>query len=90
MLKLLHELPNKLPNFDVSLINQHFDARGLSCPMPLLKTKVLLRDVPLGEGLYLIASDKNSQTDLVAFCQKQSLTVHTWAEGETYHFVIVK
>lgn len=67
-----------------------FDARGLSCPMPLLKAKVALRGVPDGKGLYLIASDKNSQTDLVAFCQKQALTVQTWADDGVYHFIIIK
>lgn len=67
-----------------------FDARGLSCPMPLLKAKVALRGVPDGQGLYLLASDKNSQTDITAFCQKNGLSVQAWERDGAYHFVIVK
>lgn len=72
-------------------INAFFDARGLACPMPLLKAKVSLRTLAGSESLYLVASDKNSQTDLVAYCQKNNLAVQTWvSEGELYHFIITK
>lgn len=70
-------------------ITAFFDARGLACPMPLLKAKVALRTVADGKSLYLIATDKNSQTDLVAFCQKQGLQVQSWAD-DVYHFIITK
>ena len=50
------------------------DGRGLACPMPLLKTKVALRNVATGESLYVVATDPNSQADIMAFCQ-QSLRV---------------
>lgn len=69
------------------------DTRGLACPMPLLKAKVALRAMNDGEALYLLASDKNSQTDLLAFCQKNYHSVQMWTtheRGELYHFVIVK
>ena len=46
------------------------DGRGLACPMPLLKTKVALRGVAEGESLYVVATDPNSQADIVAFCQQ--------------------
>ena len=76
-------------------ITQFFDARGMSCPMPLLKAKVALRSVANGDALYLLASDKNSQTDLIAFCHKQAHTVHSWHtdsgdDGSIYHFIILK
>lgn len=72
-------------------ISQFFDARGMPCPMPLLKAKIALRSVGAGEALYLIASDKNSQTDLVAYCQKNGLKVVTWGQeqgGAVFHFWI--
>ena len=46
------------------------DGRGLACPMPLLKTKVALRNVATGESLYVVATDPNSQADIMAFCQQ--------------------
>ncbi|WP_198332216.1 sulfurtransferase TusA family protein [Psychrobacter aquimaris] len=51
-------------------IKRFVDGRGLSCPMPLLKTKVALRDVAAGESLYVVATDANSQADITAFCRQ--------------------
>ena len=48
------------------------DGRGLACPLPLLKTKVALREVNIGEALYVIATDPNSRADIAAFCQQQA------------------
>ena len=50
------------------------DGRGLACPMPLLKTKVALRNIATGESLYIVASDPNSQADIAAFCQQSQKT----------------
>ena len=50
------------------------DGRGLACPMPLLKTKVALRDVATGESLYVVATDANSQADIAAFCRQSKQT----------------
>lgn len=52
------------------MIKNMVDGRGLACPMPLLKTKVALRDVSTGESLYVVATDPNSQADILAFCQQ--------------------
>ena len=52
------------------IIKQVVDGRGLACPMPLLKTKVALRNIAINEALYIIATDPNSQADIVAFCQQ--------------------
>ncbi len=52
------------------IIKQLVDGRGLACPMPLLKTKVALRNIANDEALYIMATDPNSQADIVAFCQQ--------------------
>lgn len=52
------------------MIKNMVDGRGMACPMPLLKTKVALRDVGVGESLYVVATDPNSQADILAFCQQ--------------------
>ena len=51
-------------------IKRFVDGCGLACPMPLLKTKVALRDVAKGESLYVVATDPNSQADITAFCKQ--------------------
>ncbi len=55
-------------------IKRFVDGRGLACPMPLLKTKVALRDVAIGESLYVVATDANSQADIAAFCRQNQQT----------------
>ena len=55
-------------------IKNMVDGRALACPMPLLKTKVALRDVAVGESLYVIATDSNSRADIAAFCQQTQLS----------------
>lgn len=70
-----------------------FDARGLSCPMPLLKVKIALRGMNADETLCLIATDNHAQIDLVAYCQKNGLAVRTWQYGQTeamYYFLITQ
>ena len=59
------------------IIRQLVDGRGLACPMPLLKTKVALRSIANNESLYIMATDPNSQADIVAFCQQ------TWQTKDT-------
>lgn len=87
----LHEL-----NLPSDTVEAFYDARNLPCPMPLLKAKVTLRQVADNQALYLIATDPNSQKDLVAYCTKNALSVHTWHSQElisdtpVYHFIIIK
>ena len=56
------------------IIKSLVDGRGLACPMPLLKTKVALREVAAGESLYVVATDPNSQADITAFCRQSQKT----------------
>ena len=53
------------------------DGRGLACPLPLLKTKVALREVAHGQGLYVVATDPNSRADIAAFCRQHGGTEST-------------
>lgn len=45
------------------------DARGLICPMPVLKAKKSLRDVPTGGVLKVMATDPGSVADMKSFCE---------------------
>lgn len=87
----LHEL-----NLPSDTVEAFYDARNLPCPMPLLKAKVTLRHVTDNQALYLIATDQNSQKDLVTYCNKNALIVHTWHshdlinDAPIYHFIIIK
>jgi tRNA 2-thiouridine synthesizing protein A len=45
------------------------DARGLNCPMPILKARKTLKDVPLGGLLRILATDPGAPEDFAAFCR---------------------
>jgi len=46
------------------------DTRGLSCPMPLLKTKKALKGLKSGQILEVRGSDPGSKNDIPDFCKK--------------------
>lgn len=43
------------------------DVKGLQCPMPLLKTKKALKDLPPGGLLRVYATDPGSEKDFQVF-----------------------
>lgn len=47
----------------------HLDCTGLSCPMPIVKTKKAMNDVKDGQILEVKATDKGSAADLKAWCE---------------------
>ncbi|HEY8161119.1 MAG TPA: sulfurtransferase TusA family protein [Methylocystis sp.] len=46
------------------------DARGLNCPLPILRTKKALQEVPIGGMLEVLASDPGSMSDFEAFARQ--------------------
>ena len=47
--------------------NKELDTRGLSCPLPILKTKKALNDLVSGQVLKIVATDPGSVKDMQAF-----------------------
>jgi len=50
--------------------NQHLDAKGLNCPLPILKAKVALNNMQAGEILYVEATDSHATIDFEAYCAR--------------------
>ena len=46
------------------------DARGLNCPLPILKAKKALADMESGDVLRIIATDPGSVRDFQAFARQ--------------------
>ncbi len=65
------------------------DAKGLNCPLPILKAKKALKDVPDGEILKIEATDPGSVADFEAFCrQTGNELVDSNQDGDVYNFSI--
>jgi tRNA 2-thiouridine synthesizing protein A len=56
------------------------DAKGLSCPLPILKSKKALQNVAPGGTLEVLATDPGSVADFAAFCR---MTGHELLESES-------
>jgi TusA-related sulfurtransferase len=67
------------------------DARGLACPLPLLKAKLALNALENGAVLKILATDAGSQRDLNAFAR---LAGHRMLaerlEDGVYHYWLCK
>ncbi len=50
--------------------DKELDARGLNCPLPILKAKKALADMHSGQTLKVIATDSGSVRDFQAFAKQ--------------------
>lgn len=51
-------------------IDRELDARGLNCPLPILKAKKALAEMTSGQILKIIATDSGSVRDFQAFAKQ--------------------
>ena len=63
--------------------HREVDARGLNCPLPILRTKKALNDMQSGEVIRVVATDPASVRDFEAFARQtgNSLLEHGEADG---------
>ena len=67
------------------------DAKGLNCPLPILKAKKALKEVPDGGTLEILATDPGSIADFEAFCRTTgNELLEQGEEGGVYRFVLKK
>ncbi len=55
---------------DVTAYQKELDARGLNCPLPILKAKKALAEMQTGEVLRIVATDSGSVRDFQAFAKQ--------------------
>ncbi|MBL8506391.1 MAG: sulfurtransferase TusA family protein [Methylobacillus glycogenes] len=62
--------------------HKELDARGLKCPLPILRCKKALAEVEPGQTLKVIATDPGSVRDFQAFCKQTGHEMLASAENE--------
>ncbi|MGW8310920.1 MAG: sulfurtransferase TusA family protein [Thiogranum sp.] len=72
-------------------IDLEIDARGLNCPLPILRTRKGINTLVSGQVVKIIATDPGSVKDLEAFCKQtgNEMLESSQQNGE-YHFNIRK
>lgn len=69
--------------------NAVLDAKGLNCPLPILKAKKALQGVSAGGLLEIYATDPGAVKDFQAFCRSTGNELVTSSqEGNVFKFVI--
>jgi tRNA 2-thiouridine synthesizing protein A len=70
-------------------VDKEVDARGLNCPLPILRSKQALQAMRAGQTLKIIATDPGSVKDFQAFARQtgNDLLESAEASGE-YTFYI--
>lgn len=91
----LEQQPKPATTVDAAAARQRYDvfldARGLACPMPLIKTRQALMVVERGATVCVLATDPGSVADFANFCDA---TGHRLLSSErrdnVYLFVVEK
>jgi tRNA 2-thiouridine synthesizing protein A len=64
------------------------DARGLSCPLPLIKARAALADLEPEDDLVVLATDPEAPIDLAALAADHGLRLTTGHEADHWRLVL--
>jgi len=71
--------------------DKELDARGLNCPLPIIKTKKALNDLTSGQVLRVTSTDPGSIKDMEAFAkQTGNELLSSSQDGGDYLFFLKK
>jgi tRNA 2-thiouridine synthesizing protein A len=73
----------------MSDVHTTVDAKGLSCPMPIVKTAQAVKSVPAGELIEVLATDPGSVKDFAAWTRSTGNAIVEQSEDDgVYRFLI--
>ena len=71
------------------MADQTLDAKGLNCPLPILRAKKALSTLPPGGTLEVLATDPGAVKDFEAFARTTGHElVESTTEGDVFRFVL--
>jgi len=66
------------------------DASGLNCPLPILKSKVQLAKMQIGEVLRVIATDPHAPLDFKVYCMRTGHELVELIESDKQYQMFVR
>lgn len=73
------------------MADRSLDAKGLNCPLPILRAKKALNDMGAGTTLEILATDPGAVKDFEAFCRSTgNELLESDNADKIYRFVIKK
>jgi tRNA 2-thiouridine synthesizing protein A len=70
--------------------DREVDARGLNCPLPILRTKKALNDMTSGQVIRILATDPASVRDFQAFARQTGNELVEHGEQDGAFFFLMK
>jgi tRNA 2-thiouridine synthesizing protein A len=74
----------------MSTATNTLDARGLNCPLPILRTRKALNGLDSGSILEVIATDPGSVKDMEAFCKQTGNRLVSSSESDNSFFFMIE
>ncbi|MBX2806075.1 MAG: sulfurtransferase TusA family protein [Hyphomicrobiales bacterium] len=74
------------------MADRHLDATGLTCPLPVLKLRKLMKDMQAGQTVEMLATDPGALDDVPHFCASSGCDLLETTSDDTniHRFVIRK
>ncbi|OSM06115.1 sulfurtransferase TusA family protein [Magnetofaba australis] len=73
------------------MADKTLDAKGLNCPLPILRAKKALKEMTAGQILAIEATDPGSAKDFESFCaQTGNKMVKASENGDVFYYEIEK
>lgn len=75
----------------MTTFDQELDARGLNCPLPILRAKKSIAALGAGQVLRIVATDPGSVKDFEAFCKQTGNVLLSSVQSDgAFEFLIRK
>ena len=71
-------------------IAQKLDARGLNCPLPILRTRKAINQIQSGELVEVTATDPGSIKDMEAFCKQTGNRLVSSSEADNNFIFLIE
>lgn len=75
---------------ETASFDREVDARGLNCPLPVLRTKKALNDMSSGQVLRILATDPAAVRDFQAFAKQTGNDLLQHGEQDGAFFFLLK
>lgn len=72
------------------VINKSIDARGTSCPGPLLAAKKAMGEIASGETMEVLSADEGTKRDIPKWCKKKNHDFLGIIEEDSFARLLIK
>ena len=72
------------------MADQELDARGLNCPLPILRAKKAINEMSSGQTLRIVTTDPGSVRDFQSFAKQTGATLLESSEANKEYIIVLK